>query len=107
MRSRQRRAETSLSTNPSPGDHAVGWTGDPFERQGRYPEADYISLRSGAVRTGQPVARLKPTGADDKVQVLWWNGERSGASGPFGIAPMPIDKALTYIAAEPDFWINA
>lgn len=63
------------------------------------------SLRS--VRTGQPVARLKPTGADDKVQVLWWNGERWGASGPFGIATMPIDKALTYIAAEPDFWINA
>jgi hypothetical protein len=60
-----------------------------------------------SAHTGQPVARLKPTGEDDKVQVLWWNGERWGASGPFGIATMPLDKALTYIANEPDFWIHA
>jgi antitoxin (DNA-binding transcriptional repressor) of toxin-antitoxin stability system len=63
------------------------------------------SLRS--TRTGEPVARLKPTGEDDKVQVLWWNGQRWGASGPFGIATMPLDKALAYIANEPDFWIHA
>jgi len=36
--------------------------------------------------TGTPIARLKPTGDADKVQVLWWNGQRWGASGPFGIA---------------------
>ena len=58
-------------------------------------------------RTGAPLARLKPTGEADKVQVLWWNGERWGASGPFGIATMPLDKALDYIASEPMFWINA
>jgi hypothetical protein len=63
------------------------------------------SLRSA--RTGEPVARLKPTGEGDKVQVLWWNGERWGASGPFGIATMPLDRALAYIANEPDFWIHA
>ena len=58
-------------------------------------------------RTGAPIARLRPTGEGDKVQVLWWNGERWGASGPFGIATMPLDKALDYIASEPDFWSQA
>ena len=58
-------------------------------------------------RTGAPIARLRPTGEADKVQVLWWNGERWGASGPFWIAIMPLDKALDYIASEPDFWIQA
>lgn len=58
-------------------------------------------------RTGAPIARLRPTGNGDTVQVLWWNGERWGASGPFGIASMALDRALDYIANEPDFWINA
>ena len=58
-------------------------------------------------RTGAPVARLKPTGNADTVQVLWWNGQRWGASGPFGIAAMPLDVALDHIASEPHFWINA
>ncbi|WP_244424881.1 hypothetical protein [Methylobacterium nodulans] len=53
------------------------------------------------------MARLRPTGETDKVQVLWWNGARWGASGPFGIATMPLDAALDYIASEPLFWINA
>jgi hypothetical protein len=57
--------------------------------------------------SGGPIARLRPTGEADKVQVLWWNGERWAASGPFGIATMPLDKALDYIANEPDFWIHA
>jgi len=52
-------------------------------------------------------ARLKPTGDADKVQVLWWNGQRWGASGPFGIATMPLDNALDHIASEPHFWTNA
>ena len=58
-------------------------------------------------RTGAPLARLKPTGDADKVQVLWWNGQRWGASGPFGIATMPLDAALDHIASEPHFWTNA
>ncbi len=58
-------------------------------------------------RTGAPLARLKPTGDADKVQVLWWNGQRWGASGPFGIATMPLGKALDYIASEPHFWTSA
>jgi len=58
-------------------------------------------------RTGAPLARLKPTGDADKVQVLWWNGQRWGAPGSFGIATMPLSAALDYIASEPHFWINA
>ena len=57
--------------------------------------------------TGAPVARLKPTGDADNVQVLRWNGLRWGPSGPFGIATMPLDAALDHIASEPHFWINA
>jgi len=58
-------------------------------------------------RTGAPLARLKPTGDADKVQVFWWNGQRWGASGLFGIATMPLDAALDHIASEPHFWTNA
>lgn len=60
-----------------------------------------------SARTGAPVARFRPTGDGDAVQVLWWNGERWGASGPLGIATMPLDHALDYVANEPDFWIYA
>jgi hypothetical protein len=60
-----------------------------------------------SARTGTPIARLRPTGGTDQVQVLWWNGERWRASGPFGIASLPLDRALDYIAAEPAFWIDA
>ena len=60
-----------------------------------------------STRTGAPIARLRPTGETDKVQVLWWNGERWGASGPLGAVIMPLGNALDYIATEPAFWIHA
>ena len=60
-----------------------------------------------SARTGTPIARLRPTGGADQVQVLWWDGERWRASGPFGIATLPLDRALADIAAEPAFWIDA
>jgi hypothetical protein len=60
-----------------------------------------------SARTGAPIARLRPTGEVDKVQLLWWNGERWGASGPFGIVTMPLDEALDYVASEPAFGIHA
>ncbi len=28
-----------------------------------------------SLRTGGPVARLRPTGQDDRVEVLWWRRE--------------------------------
>ena len=58
-----------------------------------------------STRTGGPIARLRPTGRDAKVQVLWWNGERRGRSGPLGVPTMTLDRALDYVAAEPAFWI--
>lgn len=58
-------------------------------------------------RTGAPLARLKPTGNADTVQVFWWNGQRWATPGPFGIATMTLDAALDHIASEPHFWINA
>ena len=58
-------------------------------------------------RTGAPLARLKPIGDADKVQVLWWDSQRWAASGPFGIATMPLDAALDHIASEPHFWTDA
>ncbi|OYD84405.1 hypothetical protein [Azospirillum brasilense] len=56
---------------------------------------------------GGVIARVRPTGNGDTVQVLWWNGERWGASGPLGIATMALDRALDDVANEPDFWIHA
>jgi hypothetical protein len=58
-------------------------------------------------RTGVPLARLKPIGDAEKVQMLWWNGQRWAAPEPFGIAAIPLGAALDYIASEPDFGINA
>ena len=58
-------------------------------------------------RTGAPLARLTPAGDADTVQVPWWNGQRWGASGPFGIATMLLDAAPNRIASESHFWINA
>jgi len=58
-------------------------------------------------RTGLPLARLKPTGDGDTVQVLWWNGRRWGPPGPFGIPTITLERALDYIAADPTFWVNA
>ncbi|WP_172428489.1 hypothetical protein [Azospirillum brasilense] len=50
---------------------------------------------------------MRLTGNGDTVQVLWWNGERWGASGPLGIAAMALDRALDHVANQPDFWIHA
>jgi hypothetical protein len=58
-------------------------------------------------RTGEPVARLRPTGKSDDVQVLWWR--RDGWSTPGAIGPviMPLDQALHFVATEGFFWIGA
>jgi hypothetical protein len=58
-------------------------------------------------RTGEPVARLRPTGQADRVQVLWWRREAWGNPGPFGPEVMPLDEALEFIAREGFFWIHA
>jgi hypothetical protein len=58
-------------------------------------------------RTGGQVARLRPTGEGDDVQVLWWRREAWGTPGPFGPVVMPLDQALDFVATEGFFWINA
>ena len=59
-----------------------------------------------SLRTGGPVARLRPTGQGDRVQVLWWRREAWGNPGPFGREVMPLDEALEFIATEGCFWIH-
>jgi hypothetical protein len=58
-------------------------------------------------RTDGPVARLRPTGEGDEVQVLWWRGTAWAAPGDFGPVVMPLDQVLQFIATEGFFWINA
>ncbi len=66
-----------------------------------------------SLRTGGPVARLRPTGRGDQVQVLWRRREAWGNPGPFGREVMPLQDALAlqdaleFIANEGFFWIHA
>ena len=53
------------------------------------------------------VARLRPTGKADNVQVLWWRREIWAPPGDFGSLILPLDKALDFVATEGFFWINA
>jgi len=53
--------------------------------------------------TGQPVARLRPTGKGDLVEVMWWSHrDKWEQIGDFGPMVMPLDKALEYVAADPE-----
>ncbi len=58
-------------------------------------------------RSGGPVARLRPTGQADRVQVLWRRRDSWAAPGDFGPVILPLDAALDFIASEGFFWINA
>ena len=59
-----------------------------------------------AAVTGAPIARLRPTGSDNRVEVLWWRRERWVPFGPFGNTILPLKEALDLIATEPAFWIG-
>jgi len=59
-----------------------------------------------SMRTGEPVARLRPMPFGACFEVLWWRREAWGRAGPFG-AVLPLDDALAFIASEPAFWIRA
>ena len=58
-------------------------------------------------RTGGQVARLRPTGENDDVQVLWWRGTDWATPGDFGPLIMPLNEALNFVATESFFWIGA
>jgi hypothetical protein len=64
---------------------------------------DYTLYRADS---GSPVARLRPTGENDRVEVLYWAlwKERWASAGPFGRTILPIDDALRFIASEDIFW---
>ena len=50
---------------------------------------------------GTPLARLRPTGDDDEVEVLWWSHrDRWESIGEFGIV-MNLDEALRFISDDP------
>jgi hypothetical protein len=49
--------------------------------------------------TGRPIARLRPTGKGDQVELMWWSHrDRWEQIGDFGPLVMPLDEALTCIA---------
>jgi hypothetical protein len=56
--------------------------------------------------SGAPVARLRPTGCNDSLEVLYWSAwkERWRSTGPFGRTVLPIQEALQFIAQEDIFW---
>lgn len=57
---------------------------------------------------GTPVARLRPTGNGDEVEVLWWSHrDKWEPVGGFGGVILPLDEALEYVAEDPlgCFWI--
>jgi hypothetical protein len=63
----------------------------------------YTLYRAGS---GTPIARLRPNGQNNRVEVLYWSlwKERWTSAGPFGRTILPIDEALRFIASEDIFW---
>ena len=56
---------------------------------------------------GQPVARLRPIGKGDLMEVMWWSHrDRWEQIGDFGPMVMSLDESLDYIAKDPMgiFW---
>jgi hypothetical protein len=57
--------------------------------------------------TGEPVARLRPTGQGNQVEVMWWSHrDKWEQIGDFGPMVMPLDAALAYVSRDPMgiFW---
>jgi hypothetical protein len=56
--------------------------------------------------SGAPVARLRPSGQNDRFEVLYWSlwKESWTRAGPFGRTILPLDQALSFIASEDIFW---
>ena len=63
----------------------------------------YTLYRAGF---GTAIARLRPTGQNDRVEVLCWSlwKERWTGAGPFGLTILPIHVALRFLASEDIFW---
>jgi hypothetical protein len=51
---------------------------------------------------GSPIARLRPTGNGDEVEILWWShGDKWEQIGEFGGVILPLDEALDFVAEDP------
>ena len=77
-----------------------------FPRGAVVPERRNRGYTLYHVPSGAPIARLRPTGHDDSVEVLYWSAwkKRWMAVGPFGKTVLPVDDALHLIAYEDIFW---
>ena len=56
---------------------------------------------------GRPIARLRPSGKSELVEILWWSHrDKWEPIGDFGPMTMPLEEALTYISKDPMgvFW---
>ena len=50
----------------------------------------------------EPLARLRPTGQNDEVEIYQWDGARWQPAGDFGLV-LPLEEALEYITDDPDY----
>jgi hypothetical protein len=57
---------------------------------------------------GHPIARLRPYGRDDLMEIFYWSlwRERWCPTGPFGSTVVPLNEALRIIDAEPIFTVG-
>ena len=56
---------------------------------------------------GRPIARLRPIGKSDLVEVMWWSHrDKWEQIGDFGPMAMSLNEALKYVAKDPMgiFW---
>jgi hypothetical protein len=56
--------------------------------------------------TGVPIARLRPIGRDDLVEILYWSlwQERRTPFGPFGRTTVPVEQAVRVVSEAAIFW---
>jgi len=56
--------------------------------------------------TGVPIARLRPIGRDDLVDILYWSlwKERWVPFGPFGRTAAPVAQAVRIVSEAAIFW---
>jgi hypothetical protein len=58
------------------------------------------------VRTGVPIARLRPSGGSRSFELLYWSLAKQAWApfGPFGKTVVPVEDVLQIIAANSIFW---
>jgi hypothetical protein len=78
----------------------------------RFPRAPVAAQRRNRgytllhADTGAPIARLRPAGPNDQMEILYWSAWKQhwAPTGPFGRTVAPLDEALDIIAHEAIFW---